>query len=155
MAKKQTKKPTLDAILKRSSILKKENDVLRRSLDVKIADYQKQFEIQKKAISGLRDLVDKREAEIMAMNQNDASLYKRIESLEAEIKLNKLVDDGTEQRIERLEQELATAKSTLKSEREQLREQLQSVRIQNERLSQMHASSLEFIRTHCFEGDIS
>lgn len=153
MAQKQTtKKPTLSALLRRSTILKKDNARLRESLNTEGDNYQKHFQTQKQTISELRDLVDRRESEIMAMVKTDAWQHQRIETLEAEAALNKKLDVAIDQRITSLEEQLATANSTLEHERETLEQTISSVQCDNALLRQKHAVALEFIRAHCFES---
>ncbi len=114
MAKKQTKTPTTTL-----AAMKKENAILR-------------------------DLVDRREKEIMAMVKTDAWQHKRIETLEAEAALNKRLDVTIDKRIKSLEEQLATARSTLE-------QTLSAARCDNALLRQKHAAALEFIHAHCFE----
>ena len=123
MAKKQTKTPTTTL-----AAMKKDNAILR-------------------------DLVDRREKEIMAMVKTDAWQHKRIETLESEVRLNKNLDVVIDKRIKSLEEQLATASSTLEHEREALEQTLYAVRCDNALLRQKHAAALEFIRAHCFESN--
>lgn len=123
MAKKQTKTPTTTL-----AAMKKENAILR-------------------------DLVDRREKEIMAMVKTDAWQHKRIETLEAEAALNKRLDVTIDKRINSLEEQLSTEKSTLEHERETFEQTLSAVRCDNALLRQQHYAALEFIRAHCFESN--